>query len=213
MKRSSTSDKRESGEPSGESILRIVRGRRKLNEDNLELLERGKQHVNYEDGSPLVAAARRGDPGVVQILLGGNPSVRTLHRAFHALFGKSKTAPCQTLELVNLFLSIPGDKIDLNLHFDGHRHIFFSALEYRLINLDIVQRLLDAGADPSNRWTEGQLITELDKCGAPIQDEQEQEAIPLFAWALREDNYFLSAPVIHLLVQAGGQCSSILNAV
>ncbi len=156
------------------------------------LLERGVD-VNFDNGRPLVAAAKLGDGGIVSRLLALKPTTETLSIAFPYIFDFKRTED-EACQLIRLFTEYDSgeDRLDVMFNHPRSEPVVFRALSRHPRSIKVLQALLDGGFY-YDKMTMARVTP-----GA-AEDEQ----VSLLLWALLQPQKRVSSAVIELLIKNG----------
>ena len=171
--------------------------------DFLELLLSHGADVNDNHGEALQNAAAQGRTDVLRRLLDAKPNVESLTLAFPRLFeaGVGEDALC---ELIMLFADHKDGQNQLDVMFvrPGAEPVVIRALAEFPRSTRILQALLDVGFYHEQTVAYRGVIPEL-------VDQDEEELVTLLLWALLQPQKKISSAVINLLIDRGGEYSSL----
>ncbi len=151
--------------------------------------------VNFRQGLPLVAAARLGDPAMINRVLALKPSTETLSMAFPYVF-ESELNEDEALELIKLFTEYSDGEAGLDVMFK-HPHsepVVFRALSQHPRSTKILEALLNGGYY-HDQMTMVRVMPEM----------EEDEPASLLFWALLQPQKRISSSIIEMLIKKGAK--------
>ncbi|KAK6351419.1 hypothetical protein TWF718_004579 [Orbilia javanica] len=151
------------------------------------LLRTPNANINREDGLCLKTAAQNANIELVELLLQGNPSKRTLSMAFPHIIA-SGTEEENLLALGRLFLA-DGLETDLNFQHPSFGPVFFGVLTKYPNFVEFYQLLIDAGASLENE--------------VKVNFHSVTEGVTPLLWALLQEASTIETRVIKTFIDAG----------
>lgn len=164
----------------------------------LNLLVAHGASSDYRRGAALQIAAQAGDMHLVSRLLDTEPSKFTISNAFPYVF-KSRADDDTIIRMIDIFVAKSGEKLDLNYNHDELDPVMFMYKSRLDRTLDIMQRLLQAGA-LADQTMEVVLET---ACG--------QESSTILLETAHRASPEADAATVRLLIDRGGKYKSIIT--